>query len=364
MPTSLFPSDGLTRPVAGEVDVDGPLSAPGDEAGAGSGGRAGGGGGPDSSRRRRLPVVLAALVLIVGAVAAARAYNDRAASQRRAEARLDEANGTVTGLEAQLADLRRADAELRAATEEARNSSELAQADSAEARAALDALEEQRQELQQQLVEADGYRGLQVLSNGRLKTCIDGLNRAVNQISVGDSAGGADTLGSVQDDCAAAEAIGPSEMPYDFPDPFVLVDGDTSYAYATNAGGGNVQLAASTDQENWAFVGDALPELPAWVEPNATWAPSVVKLDDSYVLYYSVRKKGQRIQCVSVAVASAPQGPFIDTSTGPLVCQEGEGGTIDPSPFVDLDGTPYLLYKSEGTPVGRSGALWSQQLNP
>lgn len=65
-----------------------------------------------------------------------------------------------------------------------------------------------------------------------------------------------------------------------------------------------------------------------------------------------------------MAVAKTPKGPFVDSSTGPLVCQEDQGGSIDPSPFVDLDGTPYLLYKSEGTPVGRSGALWSQQLNP
>lgn len=306
---------------------------------------------------------MAALALIGGGVAATRAYSDRVNAQRSAESDLAAATEEAAELEQQIADLNAADAMLRAATEEARNNSELAKADSAEARAALDTLEEQRQALQQQLVAADGSRGLQALSNGQLKTCIDGLNQAVNQISVGDSGGGAATLSSVQDDCAAAEAAGPSAMPYDFPDPFVLVDGATSYAYGTNAGGGNVQLATSSDQKNWSFVGNALPNLPGWVEPNATWAPSVIKLGDSYVLYYSARKKGQSIQCVSVAVASNPQGPFVDNSTGPLVCQQGEGGTIDPSPFVDLDGTPYLIYKSEGTPVGRSGALWSQPLN-
>lgn len=168
----------------------------------------------------------------------------------------------------------------------------------------------------------------------------------------------------MQDDCAAADALGPSEMPYDFPDPFVLVEDGTDYAYGTNAGGGNVQLATSTDQKSWKFIGNALPELPQWAEPNATWAPSVLKLGDRYTLYYSLRKRGESVQCVSVALSARPEGPFVDTSTGPLVCQEDEGGTIDPSPFVDLDGTAYLLYKSEGTPVGRSGALWSQQLNP
>jgi uncharacterized membrane-anchored protein YhcB (DUF1043 family)/predicted GH43/DUF377 family glycosyl hydrolase len=368
-PPTTSTSDSPVRPATNEVDVDGPLSQPteptreADDLPASDGDPISEPNNP-TPHRRRIPALVAGVVLIIGGVVAIRAYTERVQAQRNAEAKLATARDTMAEMQRQTAELQAADAELRQTTEDARTTSKLAEADSAEARAALGALEEQRQALQQQMVAADSGRGLQALYNGRMKTCIDGLNRAVNQISVGDASGGASTLGTVQDDCAAAEAAGPSAMPYDFPDPFVLIDGATSYAYATNAGGGNVQLATSIDQKTWRFVGNALPKLPNWVEPSATWAPAVVKLNGNYVLYYSARKKGQNMQCVSVAVAKTPKGPFVDSSTGPLVCQEDQGGSIDPSPFVDLDGTPYLLYKSEGTPVGRSGALWSQQLNP
>jgi beta-xylosidase len=43
------------------------------------------------------------------------------------------------------------------------------------------------------------------------------------------------------------------------------------------------------------------------------------------------------------------------------VCQLDLGGSIDPSPFVDANGTPYLVWKSQGT-KGQAPAIWSQQL--
>ena len=223
-------------------------------------------------RKRLLLVAIAAVALVAAGLAGVRAH----LGQQRTEAELAQ-------VEAQRADQQAIAAKLRDELAAAEGVSKLANLDSAQARAALDSLNEQRRALEQQVLAADGGRGLQALATKRLTNCIDGLHQAVNQISVGDAAGGASTLGSVQDDCSAADAAGPSEMPYDFPDPFVLVDGGTDYAYGTNAGGGNVQLATSTDEKSWKFVGNALPELPAWAEPNATWAPSVLKLGDRIV---------------------------------------------------------------------------------
>ncbi len=341
-----MPTPNSTTETLDATTVDGPdVSGPLDESSP-----------PHAHTRRRgrsLLMAIAAIALIAAGLAGVRAY----LGQQRVEAEL-------ARVEADRADQKALAAKLRDELAAAEDLSKVATLDSAQARAALESLNEQRRALEAQVLAADGGRGLQAVANYRLTSCIDGLHRAVNQISVGDAVGGASTLGSVQDDCATADAVGPSEMPYDFPDPFVLVEDGTDYAYGTNAGGGNVQLATSTDEKSWKFVGNALPELPAWAEPNATWAPSVLRLGDRYVLYYSLRKRGESTQCVSVAVASKPEGPFVDGSSGPLVCQEDQGGTIDPSPFVDVDGTPYLLYKSEGTPVGRAGALWSQQLNP
>src|ERR1700686_1478860 len=48
------------------------------------------------------------------------------------------------------------------------------------------------------------------------------------------------------------------------------------------------------------------------------------------------------------AASRPPIGPFIDTSAAPFACQTTLGGSIDPSPFVNADGTPYLVWKSTG----------------
>src|SRR5690242_9045675 len=75
----------------------------------------------------------------------------------------------------------------------------------------------------------------------------------------------------------------------DFADPFVLYDDDGYWAYATGIGTTHVQVARSRDLTTWARVGDALPRLGAWAVPDEglTWAPSVLRRDEGYVLYYT-----------------------------------------------------------------------------
>ena len=82
-----------------------------------------------------------------------------------------------------------------------------------------------------------------------------------------------------------------------------------------------------------------------------------------YVLYYTVRQASGR-QCVSVATAASPAGPFIDTSSGPLVCQFDRGGSIDPVVFTDSQGSSYLLWKSDDNALGKPTVLWSRLLAP
>src|SRR5687768_3175515 len=54
----------------------------------------------------------------------------------------------------------------------------------------------------------------------------------------------------------------PARVPYppvlraDFPDPFILEHEGQYLAYATNAGGVNVQMASSTDLWTWQFLRD------------------------------------------------------------------------------------------------------------
>lgn len=172
----------------------------------------------------------------------------------------------------------------------------------------------------------------------------------------------------------------PSDVPFvpvfstDFPDPFVLPWGGGYFAYATNAKGftANVQMAISRDLKNWTPVKagnalhDALPKLPDWAAPGKTWAPEVLRIGDSYVLYFTARERKSGLQCVGVAVsAKDPRGPFLPHGKAPLVCQRSEGGTIDASPFRDTDGSLRLLYKSDGNNPRflRPSRIFTQKLN-
>ena len=139
----------------------------------------------------------------------------------------------------------------------------------------------------------------------------------------------------------------------------------TFYAYATNASGGAVQLIRSDDLEEWTLVGEALSSLPAWAERGRTWAPSVAKVGLGWVLYYSVRERASGVQCISSAFALAPTGPFTDDSDEPLICQRDLGGSIDPSPFVEIvDDRPvvFLTWKNDGIARGKVARLWSVPL--
>jgi beta-xylosidase len=157
----------------------------------------------------------------------------------------------------------------------------------------------------------------------------------------------------------------------DFADPFVLRASGGYYAFATGARGSHLQVARSRDLATWTPAGDPLPTLPAWAAPGPdfTWAPAVLTRESSYVLYYTTRDLASGFQCISRATARRPEGPYVDGSARPLVCQtSGDAalcGSIDASPFLDRDGTPYLLWKSDENSAAcrRAPRIWSQRLS-
>ncbi|MGH3731451.1 MAG: glycoside hydrolase family 43 protein [Micromonosporaceae bacterium] len=149
-----------------------------------------------------------------------------------------------------------------------------------------------------------------------------------------------------------------------FPDPGVLKVGATYYAYGTNDGVRNVPLLTSKDLVHWSEPAETLPELGTWVTPGFTWAPEVLKVaDDRYVMYYTARDTETDLQCVGAAVASSPEGPFVDDADKPLICEADEGGSIDASPFRDEDGKLYLYWKNDGNHIGVPTHLYGQRLS-
>jgi GH43 family beta-xylosidase len=179
------------------------------------------------------------------------------------------------------------------------------------------------------------------------------------------------------------------DKPYteNFPDPDVLrVDG-TYYAYGTSTGGAYLPVMRSTDLRTWIarsaydpgpplnedpYFNDALPYPASWgADVNGgrmtkeIWAPGVEQIGGRFVAFYSIRTQiSPERFCISVATASSPEGPFTDSTSGPLVCDPDPKGSIDPEPFVDpATGTPYLVWKSEGVPGSMPTRIWIRQLS-
>jgi beta-xylosidase len=149
----------------------------------------------------------------------------------------------------------------------------------------------------------------------------------------------------------------------DFPDPSVLISSGAYWAYGTGSAGRNLQVMSSADLHTWTSPVDPLPVLPHWASLGRTWAPAVMWLGSQYVMYYTVRDTALGMQCISAATSATPGGPFLDGSTGPLVCQTTNGGSIDPNPYLDpASGSLYLIWKSDDNAIGQKTHIWGQQL--
>jgi beta-xylosidase len=154
----------------------------------------------------------------------------------------------------------------------------------------------------------------------------------------------------------------------DFPDPFVLEADGRYYAYATTDGAQHLQLARSDDLVTWEELDDPLPKIAIWSSGD-TWAPEVMKTSAGYVLYYTAhdpelkRPDANGSQCITVAVSDSPEGPFVDSTTKPLVCQGDLGGSIDATPFTDTDGERYLIWKNDGNCCGIRTRFFLQPLS-
>ena len=150
----------------------------------------------------------------------------------------------------------------------------------------------------------------------------------------------------------------------DAPDPAIVHDGERWALFSTQVGLINVPVALSDDLRQWSQPVDALAELPAWAEWGRTWAPGVLRRDNGFVLYFAARSRALNLQCIGAATADVIEGPYSSTAPEPLVCQPQLGGSIDPQPFVDSDGTAYLLWKADANAIGQTSQLFAQTLRP
>ena len=173
----------------------------------------------------------------------------------------------------------------------------------------------------------------------------------------------------------------------DFPDPDVLQWDGVYYAFATQNFAApsqtiNIQVSTSLNGVSWNQQNgvDALPSVGSWAKAGDTWAPSVVRdnTDNEFVMYYTATESQTGDQCIGMATSLLPWGPYTDTESQPIVCQNGVaysnptvdsgqdlGGSIDPDIFTDSSGNNWLMWKSDGNHLSPavSTILWSIPLN-
>ncbi len=200
---------------------------------------------------------------------------------------------------------------------------------------------------------------------GALAACLGVLDSVRDQLAHGHASQAAFVLANGTDACRFAEAVvgdTAAAYPFDFADPYVMTTATGYLAFATNGPAGVLQMLTSRDAATWHVAGSPLVGLPGWAEPDTTWAPAVSHTPAGYILYYSVRDRSSHQQCISTAVATAPEGPYTDVSAFPFICQGDHGGSIDASPFTGTDGNLYLTWKSEDDENNGQSQIWTQQL--
>jgi Glycosyl hydrolases family 43 len=154
----------------------------------------------------------------------------------------------------------------------------------------------------------------------------------------------------------------PNVRETDASDPDVVRFGSTYYAYTTGTTWGNHIGILTSSQPNtgWntitgtQFSSSAFPQVPPgqsvrpWQVNGSQHAPGVFAIGGRYVMWYTAQTTAGHggHYCLSVAVATNPRGPFTDSSTGPVLCRDSDGGVIDPDPFIDATGHPWLYFKT------------------
>ncbi|MDQ8738979.1 arabinan endo-1,5-alpha-L-arabinosidase [Paenibacillus sp. LHD-38] len=144
-------------------------------------------------------------------------------------------------------------------------------------------------------------------------------------------------------------------------DPGIFKDEDCYYSFSTDAMyreeerppfRGGVQVRRSKDLIDWEWIGHAFDGVPKqakeWTGADGLWAPDVIKINDTYLLYYCTSRFGTRQSFIGVASALSPEGPWTDLGE---VIKTAEGddlevNAIDPNVLFDKDGRLWMAYGS------------------
>lgn len=141
-------------------------------------------------------------------------------------------------------------------------------------------------------------------------------------------------------------------------DPAPVVIGDTVYLILDHdEARGNEMFTmndwlcyTSQDMQTWTAQGAIMKVTDfKWAVKDA-WAPQMIPRNGKFYLYAPVQHdRTHPGMAIGVAVADSPLGPYVDARGTALVTNEMTKGpyswpNIDPTVFVDEDGTPWLVW--------------------
>lgn len=146
-------------------------------------------------------------------------------------------------------------------------------------------------------------------------------------------------------------------------DPFVLLEDDTYYMYASAANAGPVEregfnVYRSQDLQNWEGPFRVFDPAPDFWADRDFWAPEVHKYKGRFYMFASFKAEGVH-RGSQILVADSPMGPFSPLSDGPITPAGWD--CLDATLFVDKDGRPYTFYCHEWMQI-TDGTMVCQKL--
>ena len=120
-------------------------------------------------------------------------------------------------------------------------------------------------------------------------------------------------------------------------DPFILLEGDTYYAYGTGDPSG-IAVWTSKDLQEWRQADQLALHKSNTTEEQWFWAPEVYHRNGQYYMYYSANEH------LYVATSTSPLGPFKQVGGPMMEPLIGYEKCIDSSVFFDDDGQAYCFF--------------------
>lgn len=129
----------------------------------------------------------------------------------------------------------------------------------------------------------------------------------------------------------------------DLADPSIINVNNVYYATGTSSEWApHFPIYKSANLKDWSQTGYVFDKAPDWTN-GSFWAPEYYKINDTYLLYYTARRKSDNHSFIGVATSRYPDHGFTDHG---IIIEHGKEA-IDPFIFND-GGQLYISFKAYG----------------